>query len=106
MINKAHPKYEDLTEEQEESIDALHQVRNILEKTASVSPDLAKKLYRLWYENEMTLQILWGFIPDYTLIKYWNYPHCLCPKLDNDDAYPTGYYVVNQGCPVHGKAVT
>lgn len=34
---------------------------------------------------------------------FWIRPKCTCPKLDNDDRYPYGYYVVNMTCPLHGE---
>ena len=53
-------------------------------------------------ECDITLQDLWGFEENEDYFRFWEVPYCLCPKLDNEDAYPTGYYVVNGNCPVHG----
>lgn len=36
------------------------------------------------------------------LSKFWYRPHCMCPKMDNDDAFPSNYYVFNQSCLLHG----
>lgn len=51
---------------------------------------------------EFSLQRLWGFPEDINYHRFWELPKCTCPKLDNEDAYPTGYYVRVQSCPLHG----
>lgn len=51
---------------------------------------------------EFELQDLWGFPRDVNFHKFWNRPKCLCPKIDNDDRYPTGYYIIAGKCPLHG----
>lgn len=61
-----------------------------------------KGLYALWYDNQRTLQEAWKFPLNDNFIRFWNVPQCTCPKMDNEDAYPTGYYTVNSSCPVHG----
>ena len=50
---------------------------------------------------EFHLQKLWGFEKDSRYHKWWYYPKCLCPKLDNDDNYPSGMYYVAGNCPLH-----
>lgn len=52
---------------------------------------------------EFLLQDAWKFERNINYHKFWEAPHCTCPKMDNDDAWPSGYYVRNFGCPVHGK---
>ena len=59
----------------------------------------AKDLERV----EFLLQDAWKFERNINYHKFWEAPHCTCPKMDNDDAYPTGYYVRHLGCPVHGE---
>lgn len=104
MINTKHPQYKNLSAHEIESINCLHKVREYIEKTALQSDiKTAKILYPLWIENERTLQQLWQFKVDDKYIKTWWYPKCTCPKMDNDDAYPTGYYYVNTSCPIHGE---
>jgi len=58
-----------------------------------------------WHENEFKLQDLWGFERDRNYHKFWNIPSCQCPKMDNDDVYPTGYYVISAACKLHGKGL-
>lgn len=106
MINTFHPKYEVLSQDRVLTIDLLHTVRDLIEVCAKQSEDVAKDLYSIWLKNETTLQKMWGFDEDVKYIKWWNYPRCTCPKMDNDDAYPSGYYVTSGNCPIHGHEVT
>ena len=50
---------------------------------------------------EFRLQELWKFSKDARFHRFWETPKCLCPKIDNNDNYPTGYYSVSSGCPLH-----
>lgn len=62
------------------------------------------KEYSRWLTDiEFTLQELWNFPKDQNFHRFWDTENCLCPKLDNDDSYPTGYYSINVRCPLHGK---
>jgi hypothetical protein len=61
-----------------------------------------KEAYKIWFENEKLLQKLWNFPQDDNYIRFWNFPACTCPKMDNDDNYPCGRYVQVQNCPIHG----
>lgn len=51
---------------------------------------------------EFKLQELWGFPKDARWHKFWEVSHCLCPKMDNNDWYPTGRCFISGNCPVHG----
>ncbi len=51
---------------------------------------------------EFELQRLWKFTEDVKFHRFWEVPKCVCPKLDNNDNYPTGYYMVSTTCPLHG----
>lgn len=53
-------------------------------------------------EIEFYLQELWGFKRDARYHKFWQYPKCTCPVIDNEDNYPH-QSIINQGCPLHGK---
>ena len=103
MINRDHPKAKDLSDAETITINYLHQVRDYIQQAAAEDVEIASTLYPLWLLNEQTLQKLWGFEQNDNYIKWWNYPHCACPKMDNDDAYPTGYYIYTFGCPIHGS---
>lgn len=61
--------------------------------------EYAKQLTAL----EFKLQELWGFPKDQKFHRFWETPKCTCAKMDNEDAYPTGYYSINSQCPLHGR---
>jgi hypothetical protein len=103
MINEKCSKFKDLNNEQVYAINLLHDAREIMFTAAETTIDNAKAIYPAWLALEAALQRLWGFDEDATYIKIWNYPHCSCPKIDNDDTYPFGYYTFNNDCPIHGK---
>jgi len=50
---------------------------------------------------EFELQGLWGFTLDAKFHRFWEYPKCQCPKMDNADDYPYMQYV-SGSCPLHG----
>lgn len=51
---------------------------------------------------EYALQRAWGFPQSEKYHRFWEAPRCICPKMDNEDRYPSGSYVVMTTCPVHG----
>jgi hypothetical protein len=65
-------------------------------------PTIFKELYDEWMQLERDLQFLWGFDLDDNKIKFWNFPACSCPTMDNNDAYPYGYYTISGDCIIHG----
>lgn len=107
MINKELAKDQGLSVLTIALIEGLHEYRKniFLVSEESRSNDLQRALYKEWYALEQELQILWKFDQDDNKIKFWNFPACSCPKMDNNDNYPYGYYVYSGGCIVHGDKV-
>lgn len=62
-----------------------------------------RRCAKLVTQIEYELQALWGFKKDKKYHKFWNLPGCQCPKMDNDDIWPSGYYITSGSCPIHGK---
>ena len=52
-------------------------------------------------EIEFELQGLWKFPLDKNFHRFWEYPKCTCPKLDNADWYPHLQHI-SADCPLHG----
>jgi hypothetical protein len=68
--------------------------------------DNSKKLKEYdQYLNEIETELQWLWKLDYNpnFFRFWDRPKCTCPKMDNDDRYPIGYYVINSDCPLHGE---
>lgn len=70
-------------------------------KIAPVS-DL-KECDKLCTGIEFELQELWGFPMDIKYHKFWERPRCKCCKMDNEERAGTGYYIINENCPLHGN---
>jgi len=66
-------------------------------------PDAIKNLNDQWTEIQFKLQEAWGFERNSKMHRFWDIPACECPKLDNDDAYPSGYYVIDENCKLHWR---
>ena len=64
--------------------------------------DLLKLFDALYDLIECELQELWKFDLDRNFHVFWKRPKCSCPKLDNNDRYPTGFYIKSVLCPLHG----
>ena len=74
-------------------------VREIMEAMDPVR-DVAD-LYESYLESnsvDAQLQKLWGFPKNVKYYAYWRYPHCTCPKMDNEDKYPHGNYAKSGDC--------
>lgn len=89
-----------------EKIKAKHYER-ILIYTEMENIKRDNKLLRLYdelcTELEFELQGLWKFDRDINFHMFWQRPQCSCPKLDNQDRYPHGHYIINDECPLHGR---
>lgn len=56
-----------------------------------------------WTQTQFDLQDAWGFPRDEKYHRFWDRPLCKCPKMDNDDRWPTGNYIISDDCPLNGK---
>lgn len=61
---------------------------------------------RLLTEAEFLLQNLWGFSSDACYHKFWERPKCVCPKMDNEDRYPSRNYIISEDCILHSGKYT
>ena len=85
-----------------EKIKKLHIFKHLLFEKMKVCPEEDLAQYNEYVVAcEYALQRAWGFPEDENYHRFWNTPRCECPKIDNEDAYPTGYYAHTVGCPVH-----
>lgn len=104
-INLKLAQQKKLSQETIKEIEKLYEVENIIcnaiEKTND--PAQLQLLVDDWHNTQFELQKLWGFKEDINYHPWWYLPKCTCPKIDNEDAYPTGYYIKVADCPLHGK---
>lgn len=85
-------------------IKELHKIKYSVLKQMEETDDSVKlkELGKSITDIEFKLQKAWGFKEDINYHRFWDVPKCECPKMDNEDSYPSGHYVINQNCPVHG----
>ena len=81
----------------------LHARKLALYAGMEVAEDFSLSAYgRELRSVEYALQRAWGFAQSEKYHRFWEAPRCTCPKMDNEDRYPSGSYVVMTSCPVHG----
>ena len=113
MLNEELAEERGISKEDREVIKKLHDERDSIflsaEKIVATGykkdTNLLKELFSDWLDIERSLQGMWKFEQDDKYIRFWDFPACSCPSLDNDDAYPTGYYTISGGCLIHGEEV-
>lgn len=109
MINMELAKARGLSAPEIKGIKLLQKIRyswhTYIGTLVSSCPDgkLIKKANEVATELEFGLQKLWGFPLDYDWHRFWEIPGCACPKMDNEDRYPYGNYIINQKCRIHGE---
>jgi len=103
-LNKDLIKEQNLSDDRVKRILTLHyQKMQIFEAMKKIDDADDLKKYDMYLnEIEFELQYEWGFDCNQKFFKFWERPKCTCPKMDNDDRYPTGYYITNSDCPLHG----
>jgi hypothetical protein len=96
-----------LTTKDIQLVELLHYIRKeLFEELLSTEEDVIRtnrKEYtdKLWAIEEK-LQEVWKFGVNQNYYRFWEVPRCTCPKMDNDDSYPYGRYVISSNCPLHG----
>ena len=108
MINLELAAKQQLSEAEVYKIEQLHYSRKLLhdainQALSAGNKTVARAIAKALPEIELELQKLWKFEQNINYYKFWYVPHCKCSCLDNEDAFPSGYYVRNLSCPVHGE---
>lgn len=105
-INKSPARSRGLDETTIESIEhTMEGLEYILENPQDTS-NTPEVVVRLVEDYEILLQRLWGFDENKDHHKYWfRINGCMCPKMDNEDAFGTGirYYLMR--CPYHSNVL-
>lgn len=89
-----------------EALKETHIFKHMLFNSAKATDDPAtlKALATLFERVEFEQQRLWGFPQDSKMHRWFDFPKCACPKMDNQDRYGTGFAIINSACPIHGTA--
>jgi hypothetical protein len=103
-LNERLIKRQGLTEAEVDDIKRLHEYRLSIEDRMrkAIGWEL-KSLYSIWVETQYNLQEKWKFPKSENHIRFWEAPKCTCPRMDNEDSYPHGFYIKNTSCPIHGE---
>lgn len=104
MINTELAESRGISERDRELIEMLQAstLMTVGYARATKSKKRLKLIYEVWLEQHKELQRLWGFEQDSNYIKFWEFPKCDCPIMDNQERYPSGHYVMNSECIIHG----
>ena len=104
VINKKLAKTMKLDKDEIKVIEGLQAQRDDHYRRMKIAPvgDL-REWDDICTNLEFRLQKAWGFTQDINFHKFWERPRCTCPKMDNDDNYPHGYYTTSMDCPLHGE---
>ena len=62
-----------------------------------------RALANSWTSAQFILQALWGYPEDARFHRFWELPHCLCPKMDNEERWGTDWTIRASHCPIHGE---
>lgn len=62
-----------------------------------------KELYNTYCIIDTELQRLWGFEENNRYHRFWVFPKCSCPKMDNEERLGSDQFVFTSSCIVHGS---
>lgn len=108
MISTKLAEQRNISKEDILKLERLHVVRDSLhyaveQAYGADNRKIVKAIADVLPAIEEELQKLWKFPVNNSYYKFWSAPMCSCPVMDNEDNYPHGPYVVNNGCWLHGK---
>ena len=104
-LNSYLAKRQNCSEDDIKRIRKLHALKYRLHTMAKENlddGDMLRMLAKQDDEIEFELQRSWHFPIDAKFHRPWNFPGCTCPRMDNEDMYGTGHFVIDLSCPVHG----
>lgn len=106
-LNSRLGERQKITEAQLEALKLSHQLRWMLfeaarHETVKDAPLKLQLLANVFDALETEQQKLWNFPVDPNHHRWFDFPGCTCPKLDNADRLGTDYKIHNVECPIHG----
>jgi len=107
IINPVMAKDKGLDDTHIQAINTSHQIKHFLFDLARKSENETEieMLASLVESLEFLQQKIWGFVPDRSHHRFFDFPGCTCPKIDNEDRLGGGERVYNPECPVHKNAL-
>lgn len=103
-INNKLVERRGIDDETLEKIKQSHVERIALFQQARATTDATtlRALAESFEQLEFRQQELWGFPRDATMHRWFDFPGCTCPKMDNIDSMGTTYKTYDFDCPIHG----
>lgn len=103
-INKLLVERQNIDSDGLKLIKELHKIKYSVLKQMEETDDSnkLKELANNITDIENKLQKAWKFPVNSDYHRFWSVPKCECPKMDNEDRYPYGEYIINKSCPIHG----
>jgi hypothetical protein len=95
-----------VTDENLEALKVSHQLRHLLFEAAKNrihEPATVRMLAAMFSALESEQQRLWGFPVDPKFHRFFDFPGCSCPKLDNDEWLGSGHPIIALDCMIHWK---
>lgn len=106
VLNKELLAKQNVSEGQLFALKASHYLKDIIFEMArnTNEENTIRMLAAVFDALESEQQKLWNFEVDVTQHRFFDFPKCSCPQLDNRDRLGTPYKVHTFDCIVHGKS--
>lgn len=107
-LNKRLAEKQGVSSEELQALIQTHVVKHHLFNTArsTKNPDILKKLAEAFELLEFEQQKLWHFPQDYKFHRWFDFPGCECPKIDNQENIGFDRKIYVGSCPIHGYEKT
>ena len=104
MLNSFLIEQQKISFEEVEALKTSYILRNIIFNMANNETNIRtlKMLANVFDALESEQQKLWHFEVDVNFHRFFDFPGCSCPVLDNIDYLGTPYKVYNNECVIHG----
>lgn len=108
VLNKALAKRQNISAEQLLALKFSHQIKHLIfEAATAISEEehgqLQLKLLAALFDTlETEQQKLWNFPPNPDFHRWFDFPGCKCPKMDNVDLLGIPRNIIALDCPIHG----
>lgn len=102
-LNQRLAERQNVSDKQLEALQLSHQLRWMLFETAKQQTDPLKLrlLANVFESLESEQQKLWNFDVNKDFHRFFDFPGCTCPKMDNAERIGTPYHIYSANCPIH-----
>ncbi len=101
ILNDVLAEEQGVTEAGLSVIKSLHKHNLEIQEAFSVGQMSSEEYVEEWTKTQFDLQEAWGFPMNAKFHRFWEMKGCTCPRMDNEDNYPHGFYTYSGSCKVH-----